>query len=280
MRTWSPAAANPAVVGITTVLAIMVAMFTVWFGFVYSILWVITMGLVGSIIDKILAVQTDRPTAPRQAMAMVTCSPAWCPREGCNMSRRRLVWLLTALTVLAFGLRFAAIVYLARVEDVRARWNIDNSRMNLVAGLRLFASRLVFFGPSSVQGPIYPLILAGPFQVARAGDGRRLRDGDGASMRAVGAACVPLLYQMIRKLGDVAAGRPHRRDRSSRSGRRKSTPRRMHSRSCFVSAAVIGLVTLFYRAMREQSTLAWSDVFDPRDAGDPARAGAALADAR
>jgi hypothetical protein len=80
-RTWSPHQRLPLIVGVTTVLAIMVAMFTVWFGFVYSILWVITMGLVGSIIDKILAVQTA-PAYPPQAMAMGYMQPGMMPAGG------------------------------------------------------------------------------------------------------------------------------------------------------------------------------------------------------
>jgi hypothetical protein len=81
-RTWSPAQRIPLIAGITTVLAIMVAMFTVWFGFVYSVLWVITMGLVGSIIDKILAAQTVPAYAPRQQMAMGYAQPSMVPAGG------------------------------------------------------------------------------------------------------------------------------------------------------------------------------------------------------
>jgi hypothetical protein len=80
-RTWSPQQRLPLVVGVTMVLAIMVAMFTVWFGFVYSILWVITMGLVGSIIDKILAVQTV-PAAFPQRRAVGYMQPGMMPAGG------------------------------------------------------------------------------------------------------------------------------------------------------------------------------------------------------
>ncbi len=81
-KTWSPAQRLPLIAGVTTILAIMVAMFTVWFGFVYSVLWVITMGLVGSISEKLLAVQPAPAYATRQQMAVRYMQPSMVPAGG------------------------------------------------------------------------------------------------------------------------------------------------------------------------------------------------------
>jgi hypothetical protein len=170
------------------------------------------------------------------------------------MSRRRIVWLLSALTVLAFGLRFAAILYLHawKIPGALEHRQLAN---NLLAGFGFSLRDWYFFGPSSVQGPIYPLILAGLFKWLGP-------ETDGAYAMAmatnafVGAACVPLLYQMIRKLGA-----------SQLVGLIGAAliaiwPTQIYAATyaqpvVLVCAAVIGLVTLFYRATRDQSTLAW-----------------------
>ncbi|HTL30940.1 MAG TPA: O-antigen ligase family protein [Tepidisphaeraceae bacterium] len=80
-RTWLPSQRLPLIAGVTTVLAIMVAMFTVWFGFVYSVLWVVTVGLVASIVDKILAVQTSPVPATHQ-QAVSYMQPGMIPAGG------------------------------------------------------------------------------------------------------------------------------------------------------------------------------------------------------
>ncbi len=171
------------------------------------------------------------------------------------MSRRRIVWLLTALTVLAFGLRFAAIIYLHAWKMPGA---LEHRQLaaNLIAGFGFSLRDWYFFGPSSVQGPIYPVILAGLFKWLGP-------ETDGAYAMAmtinaiVGAACVPLLYQMTRKLGA-----------SPRTGVIAGAliaiwPTQIYAATyaqpvVLVGAAVIALVTLFYRATRDQSTLAWT----------------------
>src|SRR5205085_8739428 len=57
----------PLAVGIASIIGIMAAMYTVWFGFVYSVLWVIMIGLTTSMSDVLIfGPPTARPASQPQ----------------------------------------------------------------------------------------------------------------------------------------------------------------------------------------------------------------------
>jgi hypothetical protein len=170
------------------------------------------------------------------------------------VSRRRIGWLLAALTMLAFALRFGAMWHL-RAWKMPGALEHRQLAMNLVNGFGFSLRDWHFFGPSSVQGPVYPLILAGLFKWLGP-------DTDGAYAMAmtinaiVGAACEPLLYHMIRRLGASTA-----------TGLLGAAiiaiwPTQIYAATyaqpvVLISAAIIALVTLFYRAVRDERIGAW-----------------------
>lgn len=81
-QTWSSAQRLPLIAGVSTVLAILVAMFTVWFGFVYSVMWVVTVGLVGSVIDMLLAPRTSLAQQQREQLEQMYMQPGLMPAGG------------------------------------------------------------------------------------------------------------------------------------------------------------------------------------------------------
>jgi hypothetical protein len=60
----------------------MVAMTTVWFGFVYSVMWVVTVGLVASIVDKLLFTPVAAPAIERQQQMMAYMQSSMVPAGG------------------------------------------------------------------------------------------------------------------------------------------------------------------------------------------------------
>jgi 4-amino-4-deoxy-L-arabinose transferase-like glycosyltransferase len=114
------------------------------------------------------------------------------------MSRRQLIACLAALTVLAFGLRVGAIIVLQAWLSPSAMEHRQLA-VNLLEYGGFYFRDFGYFGPSSVQSPPYPVLLAGLFWLF----GPETPAAYIAAMvinALLGAAVVPLTYWLARTL--------------------------------------------------------------------------------
>src|SRR3954465_13931826 len=121
------------------------------------------------------------------------------------MSRRTIVSTLIALSILAFGLRVGAIFALHR-------WTTPNAiehralALSLIKYHTFYFRDFNYFGPSSVQSPPYPFLLATLFKMFGP-------ESNGAYIAAMvinslaGAITVLLTYLFVKSIGgrDVVA---------------------------------------------------------------------------
>jgi 4-amino-4-deoxy-L-arabinose transferase-like glycosyltransferase len=118
------------------------------------------------------------------------------------MTRRTTATLLVLLTLLALAARVGAIVYLKAWERPNAMEH-KAIALSLIHGTGFSFGDWSYFGPTSVQSPTFPFLLAGMYKIF--GD-----DAAGAYIAimmmnaALGAAMVWLTYLLARTLGATA----------------------------------------------------------------------------
>src|SRR5438132_5116752 len=115
------------------------------------------------------------------------------------MTRRRLVTILLLLSLLALAARVGTIVYLKAWQRPNAMEH-RTSALNLVHGLGFSFGDWSYFGPTSVQSPPFPFLLAAMFKIF--GDDAPAAYITIMMLNAVaGAAMVWLTYALARTLG-------------------------------------------------------------------------------
>jgi hypothetical protein len=167
-------------------------------------------------------------------------------------TRARLI--LATLVLVALLVRVAAVVHLRS-------WRSPNPAehrsiaLGLLSGHGFSFGAFGYYGPSSVQSPAYPLLLAGLFEVFGA-------DSAGAYAAAMvinaamGAVGVWLAYVLVRTLGG------DRRTGLVAAGALAVWPSQIYAVTSaqaivFITVAMMAIVVLFYRGVRSGSVGVW-----------------------
>ena len=192
----------PLAAALASVLGIMTAMYTVWFGFAYSVLFVIMVGIATSMMDALII---GPPKGRSAAGAMghtvwrTAADARWRGESKCRADQS--LWLIASLGKLASASRVSPGDFF-RCDS----WTHPNAIEHRALALSLLKHGVFYFrdfnyyGPSSVQSPPYPFLLATLFKIFGA-------DSSGAYIAAMivnsvfGAIAVWMTYLFVRVIG-------------------------------------------------------------------------------
>jgi 4-amino-4-deoxy-L-arabinose transferase-like glycosyltransferase len=167
--------------------------------------------------------------------------------------KQQTAWILAALVILGLTLRIGAIVALRSWEHPSAMEHASLAASLLQHGDFSFGD-FGYYGPSSVQSPPYPLLLAGLFWVTRSAPLGYL-----AAMilnALMGAATVALVYPLARVMGST------RNVGLLAAGAVAIWPTQIYAATfaqaiSLITLATVAIVLLYYRSVRGGGVWAW-----------------------
>ena len=185
------------------------------------------------------------------------------------MTRRATVVTLTVLSLVAFAARVAVVVYFQAWRSPQAMEH-KTIAVALVAGHGFTFGDWNYYGPTSVQSPTFPFLLAGLYEVhhvLRPGPDGRLTLDEAAAERAyfdvmllnaaAGAALVWLTYATARTVGAVPAAALVAAALVAVWPTQVYTARVVQAISVITCGLAL-MTVLYYRAVRTGSPWAWA----------------------